>query len=196
MSFCFTLRDFGGSGLATSASLFFQNAHGFNPKLAGLALSGVFIMSLISNPLFGHLSDGGRLRWMFVVLSCAAVLVAVFPRVPVGWSVPVLLLYGFFFMASYPISEAALMDSVPDPVRGRVFGLFITIGGFVGNCAHWAVGSWVEKLGPEAASVRSYYTLYLVLACLILGSLLALPFMKALRHKEHMDAPHLASTDS
>jgi MFS family permease len=188
MSVCFSLRDFGGSGLATSASLFFQSAHGFSPKLAGLALSGMFIMSLISNPLFGHLSDRGRLRWAFGVLSVAAVLVAIFPRVPVGWSIPVLLAYGFFFMASYPISEAALMDSVPDAVRGRVFGLFITIGGFLGNSAHWIVGKWVEYLGSDAANVRSYYSLYLVLSLMIVCSLLALPFMKALRHKEHLDS--------
>ena len=44
MSFCFSLRDFAGSAMATSASLFLQNAHGFSPKLTGLALSGIFLM--------------------------------------------------------------------------------------------------------------------------------------------------------
>jgi hypothetical protein len=36
--------------------------------------------------------------------------------------------YGFFFMASYPIVEAGVMHAVHDSVRGRAFGLWITIG--------------------------------------------------------------------
>ena len=61
-SFLFSLRDFAGSAMATSGSLFLQNAHGFDPKFTGLALSGIFIASAISNPIFGHLSDGARCR--------------------------------------------------------------------------------------------------------------------------------------
>jgi MFS family permease len=185
-SFFLSLRDFAGSGMATSASLFFQNAHGLNPKITGLALSGIFIASAISNPLFGRLSDGGRIRWMTLVLAMAAVLMSIFPRVPADWSVPVLLAYGFFFMAGYPITEAALMEAVPDPVRGRVFGLFITIGGLVGNLAHWLVGDWAGRLGAKAALPSGYYGLYGTLSLLVVISLAALPFLHGLRKREHI----------
>jgi MFS family permease len=67
--------------------------------------------------------------------------------VPKAWAIPTLLLYGFFFMASYPMVEAMLMESVPDAVRGRVFGLFITIGGLLGNLSHWIAGDAVKRLG-------------------------------------------------
>ncbi len=114
-------------------------------------MSGIYLASAISSPVFGHLSDGGRVRWAVALIFLSIVMVAVFPLVPEGWMFAVLAAYGFFFMASYPVVEAALMESVPDAVRGRVFGLFITIGGLLGNISHWAVGAAVQKLGPNAA---------------------------------------------
>jgi len=185
----FSLRDFAGSAMGTSASLFFQKAHGFGTSLTGLALSGIFIASAVSNPLFGRLSDRGRIRWLSALLLLAALLMFLFPRVPATWSVPVLLAYGFFFMASYPVTEAALMEAVPDAVRGRVFGLFITICGLIGNVAHWAMGDWVGSMGAGASQPSAYYPLYSMLALLVLASLGALPFLRGIRKREHLEVP-------
>ncbi len=184
MCLAFSLRDFAGAAMGTAASLFLQNAHGFSSKTAGLALSGIFIMSALSNPLFGHLSDRGRFRWVTFVLLAAAALMSVFPRVTVPWMVPVLLAYGFFFMASYPMTEAALMDAVPDHVRGRIFGLALTITGLIGNLSHWAVGGWVQRLGAGAASAPQYRPLFGVLSLLVVASLTALPLLRRLRRDE------------
>lgn len=188
-SLLLSMRDFGGSAMATSASLFFQNAHSFGTSLTGLSLSGIYLASAISNPLFGNLSDRGRIRWLAGLLFMAAVFMLLFPRVPAAWSVPVLLGYGFFFMASYPVTEAALMEAVPDAVRGRVFGLFITIGGLIGNIAHWAMGDWVGRMGAGATEPRAYYWLYTVLALLVFGSLAALPFLRAIRQRAPAPQP-------
>ncbi|HSH94665.1 MAG TPA: MFS transporter [Roseimicrobium sp.] len=183
-SLCFSLRDFTGSSMGSLGSLFLQHAHQYKPAETGLAISGIFLASAISNPLFGHLSDSGRHRWTLIALTIAAVLVLLFPHVPSGAVIPMFLTYGFFFMASYPMVEAALMESVPDAVRGRVFGLFITIGGFVGNLSHWLVGRWVEHLGKNADSPRGYFGIYAVLALLIIISLLGLKFLHAIRSSE------------
>jgi MFS family permease len=180
-----SIRDFAGSAMATSASLFLQNAKGFSPKTAGIALSGFFIASMISNPLFGRLSDKGRIRWLFLLLVTAAALISVFPHVGRAWMTPVLLAYGFFFMASYPVTEAAVMEAVHDSVRGRVFGLFITVGGLVGNLSHWVTGDWIHGLGSRAATASAYYPFYTGLAILLLLSLSALPFLHAIRRREH-----------
>ena len=94
------------------------------------------------------------------------------------------MIYGFFFMASYPMVEAALMQAVPDAVRGRVFGLFITVGGLTGNLSHWLMGKWVQKLGPAAATPASFYPIYGVLGLLILISLAGLPFLRAIGKRE------------
>ena len=87
-------------------------------------------------------------------------------------------------MASYPMVEGALMGSVPHHIRGRIFGLFITIGGILGNLAHWAMGAFVRKLGPASAQVESYYGMYWVLAGFLGLSLLGLPCLRALRNRE------------
>ncbi len=178
-----SLRDFSGSTMGSLGSLFLQKARGFDLRTTGLALSLLFIAATVSNPLFGHLSDRARLRWTAFVLVVAAGCMAVFPRVPRAWTIPALLAYGFFFMASYPIIEAALMQAVPDAVRGRVYGLFITVGGLLGNLAHWCAGMWVRRMGAAAAEPASYFGLYAGIGGLVLVSLAALPCLHALRQR-------------
>lgn len=180
----FSMRDFAGMSMGSLGSLFLQKAHGMDIKATGIALSVIFISSLISNPVFGGLSDRGRFRWAFVLLLLAAVIIAIFPHLPRGGIIPAFLLYGFFFMATYPVIEAALMESVPDAVRGRVFGFFITIGGLFGNLSHWLVGKWVQRLGGAADSAAAFYSAYAVLACVVLLSMLGLPCLKAIRKRE------------
>lgn len=188
-AFAFSLRDFAGAGMGTMSSLFLQKAHGYDARLAGLALSVLFIVSAISNPLFGHLSDRGRKRWMASVTLIGALLMASFPLMPGPWLIPCLAAYGFFFMSIYPMVEAELMQSVPDAVRGRVFGLFITVGGFVGNLSHWIVGAQVKRMGEAAQSVAAYQPLYVAIAVLTVLSLLGLPCLHAIRKREHLEPP-------
>jgi MFS family permease len=183
-SFILSLRDFAGSAMATSVSLFLQNVRGASPKFAGLALSGIFIASAFSNPFFGRLSDGGRTRWAGALLLISAAQVFVFPRIPASWLMPALLAYGFFFLATYPIVEAGLMEAVPDAVRGRVFGAFITICGVIGNISHWIVGGWVKTLGARAASAQSYFGFYALLSLLMLAGIAGLPLLRALGKRE------------
>ena len=180
----FLLRDFTAGSMSTAGSLFLQKARGFDVERTGFTISFIFIASAISNPLFGHFSDRARLKWAAIVVVVAAIFVAMFPRVPEQWIIPTLLIYGFFLMASYPIVEAALMESVPDSVRGRVFGLFITIGGLLGNLSHYIVGKWVVSFGPRASEVQTYYSLYHWLAVFLLLSLLGLPCLRAIRKRE------------
>lgn len=90
-------------------------------------------------------------------------------------------------MANYPIIEAALMESVPDSVRGRVFGIFITVGGFIGNLAHWIMGRWVENLGSAANINGSYHGMYALLGTVALLSLAGLPFLRRIRQREGLD---------
>jgi MFS family permease len=191
----FSVRDFAGASMNSLTSLFLQNARSYDPKWTGLALSGIFVASVVSNPLFGHLSDQGRKRWIALVLGVAAATVALFPHVPSGWTIPVLAVYGFFFMASFPMTEAALMESVPDAVRGRVFGLFVMAGGVIGNLSHWAVGAKVRHLGAAAHSVNAYFPIYLAIALLVLVPLAGLLCLRAIQRREGPVAP-TARSDS
>ncbi len=180
----FSLRDFAGASMGTLGSLFLPKAHGYDLKQTGIALSWMFVASIVSNPLFGHFSDKSRIRWTMIVLLCSAVLVALVPHLPATATMPVYLVYGFFFLASYPMVEAALMQSVPDAVRGRVFGLFMTVGGLIGHLSHWTIGAWVERLGERARTPQGYFGVYTVLAGFLLLSLLGLPCLHAIRKRE------------
>jgi len=193
-SFALSLRDFTGSGMGTLSALFLQRAHHLDLKSTGLALSGIFLMSAISNPIFGGLSDRGRIRWVTLVLVIAASVVTVLPHLPRSLLIPAFMIYGFFFMSSYPMVEAELMQAVPDAVRGRVFGSFITVGGLVGNLSHWLVGRWVNNLGDGANAPGGFYFLYGGLALLLLFSLLGLPCLHAIRKRENLDSVHPLQT--
>jgi MFS family permease len=125
------------------------------------------------------------------LLFLAATVIAIFPHLPRGAIVPAYMVYGFFFMATFPVIEAALMESVPDAVRGRVFGFFITIGGLLGNLSHWLVGKWVHRLGPAADSPSAFYGAYAVLACMVLLATLGIACLKAIRKREGI-SPHEA----
>ncbi len=183
----FSLRDFAGSSMGSLGSLFLQHAHGFSVRDTGTALSAIFVAATVSNPVFGHLSDGGRKRWGVLVHLVAAAFIVAFPHVP-GASVSsfflVFMAYGFFFMASYPIVEAGVMQAVHDSVRGRAFGLWITIGGLIGNLSHWLVGQWVESLGSRAGEPASYIATYRSLAGLLIVSLVGLWFLERVRERE------------
>jgi len=182
---CFGLRDFTGFGMGSLGSLFLQKAHGFDTQLTGTTLSVIFLAASISNPVFGGLSDKGRIRWTLFVLCMSAILVFIFPHFPAEWSFAPYFIYGFFFMGSYPMVEAALMEAVPDSVRGRVFGFFITIGGSIGSLAPWILGEWVRNLGDSAAgNPAAFYAPYGLLTATVLISLMGLPCLHAIRKRE------------
>ncbi len=183
-AFFFCLRDFSGMGVASLGSLFLQRAHGLDAKQTGIALSCIYLASLISNPIFGSLSDRGRIGLTAVVLCIASFVVFIFPHLNSHLLAPALGVYGFFFMASYPIVEAALMEAVHDSVRGRVFGLFITIGGLLGNISHWFVGRWVESLGAGAGNVANYFGIYNILSVMLLLSLIGLACLHGIRRRD------------
>jgi MFS family permease len=185
-AFLFSLRDFAGASMGSLGSLFLQKARGYDPSRTGIALSVLFLASAISNPLFGNFSDRGRSRWTMSVIIVAAVIVILLPHTPAGWTVPIFIVYGFFFLSSYPMTEAALMESVPDSIRGRVFGVFITIGGLIGNLSHWIVGAQVKRLGDTAYTPSGYYIPYAVLGGFMLISLAGLPCMRVIRRREHI----------
>ena len=194
LAFC--LRDFTGSGMGSLSSLFLQNAHGFSVQQTGVALSGIFVGTVISLPLFGHLSDRGRKRWTCLVHTMAALVIALLPHLPGEKShlfFFVLMAYGFFFMASYPIVEAGVMLAVHDSVRGRAFGLWIMIGGLLGSLSHWIIGHVVEGFGSRASQPESFYTTYAVLACLLMLSLVGLPCLQAVQRREHPDSAGVQS---
>lgn len=177
----FSLRDFAGGAMQSLTSLYLQNAHNWSLKQTGLALSLISLASGISNPLFGHLSDKHRYRWVVFIIATSSAVIFSFPYIKPNYVMFSLMIYGFFFMASYPLVEAALMQSFDDSIRGRVCGIFLTVCSVIGNMAHWVSGKWVNTLGAAANSSSAYKPLFSSLAILALLSLIALPLLDYIR---------------
>ncbi|MCC7519756.1 MAG: MFS transporter [Verrucomicrobiae bacterium] len=180
----FSFRDFAAAGVATTLSLFLQHARGFDAAATGVLLGGMCLVSLVSNPLFGAMSDRVRLRLAAALIGLAAVAIAFVPWVSRAWLVPLLLFHMFFFMANFPVVEAALMEAVPAKTRGRVFGLFFTICGTIGNSAHWVSGGLVQRL-PDQTS-QAYTPLFFGWAVLMLLSISGLTVLNAIRHRPRL----------
>ncbi len=177
----FSLRDFAGMSMGSLGALFLQQAHGFSTTQTGVAVSAIFLAAVISNPVFGQLSDRHRTGWVLGVMTLAGLTVVGYPLLPRAGLIPGLVVYGFFFMACYPMIEAALMESIPESMRGRIFGAFLVFSGVVGNLSHGWVGGWVEGLGARASEAVAYRGVYGLLGGLIWVSMCGLMCLRQLR---------------
>ena len=183
----FSLRDFGASGITTFNSLFLQRGLGFDAKATGVLLGLMFLTGMLSNPLIGALSDKRRSLAGTVAILCTAAFAVLIPWAPRAWIWLALCLYGFFTLATYPVIEAALMESVPDAMRGRTFGVFITVGGTISSFAHGVMGNVADSLQHRAAETKTallagdFAPWYAMLAALIAMSVIGIPGIRWLR---------------
>jgi len=179
----FSLRDFGACGVTTLSSLFLQRVHEFNARTTGFYLGLMYLIAMLSNPLLGSMSDRRRFRVIGVVLVGAALCAALVPWLPRSWIWVGLCAYGFLILGSFPIAEAALMESVPDALRGRAFGMFITVSGVIASFAHWAMGAAADSLDQRALTPASFVPWYAFLAVLIALGVLGVPAIRWLRRR-------------
>ncbi len=118
--------------------------------LAGLLVTLYQASSSFTQPLFGHMSDGGgRTRWMAwtgVALSgLAAATLGLAPNIAV---VAVALLAGGLGTALYhPVSAALVAGSVPQRSRGRWMSVYISAGNFGLPIGPFFIGVIIATIG-------------------------------------------------
>ncbi|RME92717.1 MAG: MFS transporter [Verrucomicrobia bacterium] len=194
-AFLLSLRDFAGSAVGSGAALFLPRAHGFSPAATGAALSLVFLGSIAGNPVFGRMADRRLASGLTMVLLVAGLAAAALPWLPAAVLLPALLVYGFFFMGSYPMTEAAVVRAAPAEGRGRAMGVFIMVGGLLGNLAHWWAGYAIERLGAAGSSPAAYRGFFLVCGVMIVLSLTSLPWLRR-RSRKAAAGPALSVTET
>jgi MFS family permease len=174
-------RDFVGIASITLASLYLQKAHGLGVEKTGLILGSMMLIGTVVNPLMVYLSPGRRrLPALAAVLFVGGAIIATVPWWPVDWVLVVLCLFQAANLGSYAISDAAMLERTPPPLRGRVVGLFLTLAGTMASTGPWVMGSWTTKMGEAAARPESYVMPFFLLAALMAIAALGAPIIAIL----------------
>ncbi len=184
IALCFSMRDFGAVAIKPLATVLLQKAHAFSPKQTGDYFGLMSLTALIANPLFGALSDRRhRLGIAAGVLVVAGMGAAALPHASARFVLAPLVVFEFFVLASYPVVETALAESVPDRLRGRAFGLFITVAGLIGATAPWCMGEVVDAIGARATDSAAYVGTFAFLGALIAASPVGLLVLREFRRR-------------
>jgi MFS family permease len=189
-------RDFAGIATLSLASIYLQKAHHLDARQTGFILGSMMLMSVIVSPLAVYLSPGRRrLPTLIAVLVAGAVSVATVPIWSVGAVLAVLMAFMTFQLGSYAVSDAAMLERVAAPVRGRVVGLFLTIAGTFSSTAPFVMGWWTDRLGARAAQPPAYLPIFATLALMMLAACGATPLIARLGEVQGAPIDPLSETD-
>jgi len=179
------LRDFAGTGFTTFAALFLPQAHGFSQRTTGLYLGLMSLSAVAANPFYGAASDGRyRLWWAGGVLLLAGLGGLALPWLPKPLVLLGLLWWGFFLLGSYPITEAAMSEVLPDQIRGRAFGVFLTSSGLLSSAAPWVMGTIKDRAIGASTDPAAFRPAFAGLALLMLLSvLIGMPLLRWVRRE-------------
>jgi MFS family permease len=144
----FGMRDFCLWGATYLTPVMSQMSVGFSEKTAGLLIGLMSLTGVLSQPLGGFMSDRfGRRRVLAFALTVAGVGIVFFPHAGPVLLFPVALLSGFMILGTVPVVDAAAAQIVPPSMRGRLFGLTITLGILLGALSPYVVGMIYDLSG-------------------------------------------------
>ncbi len=168
------LREFCGWGSFSLVPTFARVVHLYSTEQAGYVAACVTLAGMVSGPFFGVLSDRkGRAGVLFPLLALSSLSITVVPMLgplalPVG-----AVIFGFFYTATVPIFDAYVGDAVPDRLKGRAFGLTMSIGIGVGALSPIATAAVTDMYESTGAG---FQVAFIMLAA---GTALAMiPLMK------------------
>ncbi len=117
----------------------------------------MMLLSVVVSPLAVWLTSGKkRLIALGSVLICGAAFVVAVPHVAAQYAFATMCAFQTFQLASYAISDAAMLERVDPSFRGRVVGLFLTIAGTAAGLGPWVMGWWTDTFGRRAAETSAY----------------------------------------
>ncbi|MBS7638488.1 MFS transporter [Candidatus Bathyarchaeota archaeon] len=110
---------------------------GFSEVIIGLSLTANALVMALSLPLIGRLSDRvGRFLPIAIGLSISVVGFGVLPMARETWELLLLMaLIGLEGSLVFPVSQAAIMEALPDEERGAgagLWGAILSLGGALG----------------------------------------------------------------
>ncbi len=144
----FGMRDFCLWGTTSLTPVMTQIKFSFTEETSGLLIGLMSLTGVISQPLGGFLSDMiGRRRVIFVTLLLGGLSVLFYPYAGGVTLFPVSLLTGFMLLGTVPVIDATAAEIMPPAVRGRMFGMMMTLGIMFGAVSPYFTGLMVDFMG-------------------------------------------------
>jgi MFS family permease len=173
-------RDFAGVAGLSLAAIYVKNVFHLNVGEAGLFVGVMMLPSVVFNPLAVYLTPmRRRLPGLSVILIVGGLIAATTPLWPLGGALVILCAFQTMQLASYAVSDAAMLERVSSEFRGRVVGLFLLIAGTFGALGPWVMGAWVDRLGLRADVQTGYFGPFaLIGACMILAAVASRPMAR------------------
>ena len=167
----FALRDFCMWGATFLTPAMTQSRLGFTEGSAGLVIGLLSLTGVVSQPVAGALSDrlGGR-KVVALALAFCGLCVVLFPHAGPISIYALAIAAGFALLSTVPVIDAAAARLVPPSMRGRLFGVTMTLGILLGAVSPYIVGLIHDIAGGYTAA-------YLAMgAASILGAVLSILF--------------------
>ncbi|MGD0388516.1 MAG: MFS transporter [Tepidisphaeraceae bacterium] len=173
-------RDFAGVAGLSLAAIYVKNVFHLNVGQAGLFVGVMMLPSVIFNPLAVYLTPmRRRLPGLSIILILGGLIAATTPLWPLGGALVILCAFQTMQLASYAVSDAAMLERVSSEFRGRVVGLFLLIAGTFGALGPWVMGAWVDRLGAKADVQTGYIGPFALIGiCMILGAAASRPMAR------------------
>ena len=123
-------------GLPTFMPIFVAKL-GYNEAVIGLALTANALMTALSLPVVGRVSDRvGRFLPIAIGLMISVAAFALLPSIQTEWMlIGVMALLGLCAVLEFPVSQAVMMESLPIEDRGSatgIWGMMMSLGGTIG----------------------------------------------------------------
>ena len=164
-------RDFAGVAGLSLAAIYVKNVFGLNVSRAGLFVGVMMLPSVLFNPLSVFVTPGRRrLPGLTIVLILGGLIAATAPIWPLHGALVILCAFQTMQLASYAISDGAMLERVPSALRGRTSGLFLQIAGTFGALGPWVMGAWADHLGDSKIQSDYIGPFALIGACMIVAA--------------------------
>lgn len=174
-------RDCAGVAAFSLIAIYLQKARGFDVRATGAIVGTMMLLSVIVNPLLVYLTPGNRrLPALASLLVIAGAILAATPFISGGWIVGILIAFQSLHLGTYAVGDAAMLERVPDALRGRVVGLFFLCAGTASGAAPWAIGWWTDVLGRRAADPMAYVPIFATCGAVLAVSAVSIPLIAKL----------------
>jgi len=164
-------RDFAGVAGLSIAAIYVRNVFALNVSEAGLFVGIMMLPSVIFNPLAVFLTAGRRrLPSLSIILIVGGLIAATTPLWPLAGALVILCAFQTMQLASYAMSDGAMLERISPEFRGRVVGLFLQIAGTFGALGPWVMGAWTDHLHDPHHQASYFGPFALIGICMVAAS--------------------------